>query len=107
MAKGTRWWFRTEVVLTALKTENLLIAGCLPRMKISLVDGARLIECLRLVDVSFTEPLIAVFRDCRPEMLRQHPELSAVPNVDPKDFDAWLVAQKAKFGHWIDFYSRS
>jgi len=102
-----RWWFRTEVVLAALKTEQLLIAGCLDRLNIGLVDASRLIECLSGNPTTLTDSLAVQFRDCRAEMLRQHPELERVTDAHTKDFDAWLAAQKQTFGWWLGFHSRS
>lgn len=107
MDEPVAWWFRLEVVLAAIKTEQLLVAGCLYRLKADFVETSRLMECLHPTrEGLLTESMMILLRDCRPGILAQHPELSSVPDVDAKKFDQWLADQKSSHGHWISFRRR-
>jgi hypothetical protein len=56
-------------------------------------------------DTLFTHQLPRAMRECRPELLRQHPKLAGVPV--PEGFDgeadvlAWLAGQVATYGEFL------
>ena len=51
----------------------------------------------------WTHQLPDAMRRCQPELLRQHPELSAIldDEVNPANWESWLHACVAKFGETL------